>query len=243
MTKQAGVIHSNLRRVSASYDEELAIPQAQRDAIAAMPRADDSHPDQWDIEQEAFEANYAASEKFRWKGQERWMGRENEEMRLVNILTPVGFFRKLQRAGVDARIEAPSYYVMDLDHRTGKMVQVKRERTAGRMWLHDHNIGGRVGISAWVWDAVKGIRVRRCVASLQDGCGPEWSLMHFNEYDVPVTERYRGWRTALLMLITKGVITEDEADRAFGPPVLNKASELYREQLQDYRKLRVGLTQ
>lgn len=241
--KQVGIIGSNLRRVTTSYDEELAIPQAQRDAIAAMPRAEDSHPDMWEAEQEAFEIAYQAAEPHRWKGQERWMGRENEEMRLVNILTPVGFFRKLQRAGVDARIEAPSYYVMDLDHKTGKMVQVKRERTAGRLWLHDHNIGGRVGISAWIWDTARGIRVRKCVAALQDGCGPEWSLMHFNEYDVPVTERYRGWRTALLMLITKGVITEEEADRAFGAPVLNKASELYREQLQDYRRLQMGLTQ
>lgn len=243
MTKQAGVIRSNLRRVTTSYDEELAVSPAQRAAIDAMDRADDSHPDMWEIEQEAFEIAYQAAAPHRWKGQERWMGRENEEMRLVNILTPVGFFRKLQKAGVDARIEAPSYYVMDIDHKTGKPVTLKQERTTGRMWLHDNSVGGRVGISAWVWDEKKGIRVRKCVASLQDGCGPEWSLMHFNEYDVPVTERYRGWRTALLMLITKGVITEAEADRAFGPPVLNKASELYREQLQDYRKLRVGLTQ
>ena len=41
----------------------------------------------------------------------------------------------------------------------------------------------------------------------------------------------------------KGVITEEEADRAFGPPILNRASELYREQLQDYRRLRMGVEQ
>jgi hypothetical protein len=243
MNQTAGIIHSNLRRSTQSYDEDLAVSAEQRAAIAAMPRADDSHPEMWEIEQEAWEIAYNAAAPHRWKGQKRWMGRENEEMRLVNILTPVGFFRKLQQAGVDARTEAPSYYVMDIDHKTGKIVQMKRERTAGRLWLHDHNIAGRVGVSAWVWNAKKGIRERRCVTSLQDGCGPEWSLMHFDQYDVPVTERYRGWRTALLMLITKGVITEDEADRAFGPPILNAASELYREQLSDYRRLRMGLTQ
>jgi hypothetical protein len=60
--------------------------------------------------------------------------------------------------------------------------------------------------------------------------------MYFDEFDVPIRERYRGWRTALLRLILSDVVTEAEAERAFGRVVENAASELYRETLQGYRE-------
>lgn len=95
---------------------------------------------------------------------------------------------------------------------------------------------GRIGVSAWVWSEAKGQRVPKCLTSLQWDCGPEWSLMYFDELDVPIRERYRGWRTALLALITNDVITEEEAEKAFGPVTPNAASELYLETLQGYRQ-------
>ena len=62
--------------------------------------------------------------------------------------------------------------------------------------------------------------------------------MRFDEFDVPTSERYRGWRTALLRLIQEGVLSEAEVDRAFGPVAMGDVSLLYREQLEDYRKAR-----
>jgi hypothetical protein len=50
------------------------------------------------------------------------------------------------------------------------------------------------------------------------------------------SERYRGWRTALLALIVNEVLTDVEVNRAFGPVSENEASELYRETLQQYRQ-------
>jgi hypothetical protein len=237
--RQAGEIYSNLKRVTCSYDEELPTPIVTN----PLPYTETSSNEMLDAEDEAFEANYLAAAKQRWKGQERWMGKENEEMRLVNIMHPHTIFRKLRRAGVDARIEAPSFYVWDIDPKTGAPIRVKQERTAGRLWLHDDVIVGRVGISAWVWDRQQKRRVRECVTSLQYPYGPEWSLMRFDEYDVPTEERYRGWRTAMLALIRKGVLTEEEVDRAFGPVVLNDASLLYRQMLVTPRKRRAGLIQ
>jgi hypothetical protein len=93
---------------------------------------------------------------------------------------------------------------------------------------------GRVGVSAWVRE--DGRRVAKCITSLQWERGPEWSLMHFDNFDVPICERYRGWRTALLQLITQDVITEAEAEAAFGVVEASEASELYLSTLQAHRR-------
>ena len=235
---EAGHILSNLKRVTNSYDEELPTPQVEI-------RYDDRAGSQQTIEaeQELFEENYRASFARRWKGQQRWMGRRNEEMRLVNILHPHDFIRKLRNAGVEATIEPAVDWVWVPEDKTGILVLRPKARSLARLWLHGEAIylkgtsetnAGRIGISAWVKEG-DGL-IPKCLTSLQWDCGPEWSLMYFDMFDVPIRERYRGWRTALLVLITNDIVTEEEADRAFGPVVLNEASELYRETLQSYRE-------
>ena len=239
----AGEIFSNMKRATASVDEELAVSQATLDHYNSLPKDGESTEQMIEAEQEAFELNYANSAKFRWKGQERWQGRENEEMRLTNILHPHAVFAKLRRAGVDARIESPTFYVWGIDDDTGKPKAIKKQRTVGRLWLHDEAVKGRLGISAWVTDPITCQRSVKWVAALQYPYGPEWSIMAFNQWNVPTAERYRGWRTALLQLILKDVLTEEEVDRAFGPVPLGFVSELYRKSLQRHRSLRKGLMQ
>ena len=160
-----------------------------------------------------YELNYYAAAPQRWTGQERWQGRENEEMRLVNIMHPYKFMRKLRAAGVDAR---------------------ESESPNARLWLNPWSRLGRIGVNAWLGCEAK------TITTLQYPYGPEYSLMRFNDYNVPTNERYRGWRTALLALIVAGVLTEGEADRAFGPAV-GAASVFYRQQLQNERIIRMGL--
>ena len=240
MPSEAGQIFSNLKRVNKSYDEELPTPDIEM-------TYDERHLSTQTIEaeQELFEENYRASFARRWKGQQRWMGRRNEEMRLVNILHPHDFIRKLQSAGVDASIEPAVDWVWTPDDKTGILVLRPKARSTARLWLHGEAIylkgtsethAGRIGISAWIGEGET--RVPKCLTSLQWDCGPEWSLMYFDDFDVPIRERYRGWRTALLALITNDVLTEEEVDKAFGPVVLNEASELYRETLQSYRAMK-----
>jgi hypothetical protein len=83
-----------------------------------------------------------------------------------------------------------------------------------------------------------GRRTAQYITYLQYPKGPEWSLMRFDEFNVPTSERYRGWRTALLRLIEEEVVTEEEVNRAFDEPVVNEASELYFQQLIEFRKTR-----
>lgn len=241
---QVSEIRSNLKRVTTTYDEEMAIPQVLLEEYNSRDVVDRPMTTE---EQEGlcqkYEWNYAAAGRQRWHDQRRFMGAENEAMRLVNIMHPHTFFRKLCHAGVDARIEAPSFDVWVPEDETGKLIKVKRERTNGRMWLADNSVNGRVGVSAWVWDKSLKQRVRRQVTTLQYPCGPEWSLLHFDEFDVPIAEKYRGWRTALLHLLIADVLTEDEVNLAFGPVPLHCVSLYYRQQLYTHRQRRAGLIQ
>jgi hypothetical protein len=67
------------------------------------------------------------------------------------------------------------------------------------------------------------------------GFAPELSVMRFDEHGVPTTEKYRGWRTCLLQLILKGVISEKKAEELFGKPATTPAFHRYNQTLQHFR--------
>jgi hypothetical protein len=229
---EAKEIGSNLKRVECSYDEELPTPIVKE----PLPYTDSSSAELMEEEQKLFEENYRARAAYRWDGQERWMGRENEEMRLVNILHPHAVFQKLRDAGVDCSIEPAIDWVWDNDPKSGLAIPVQRTRSTARFWLHDVVIKDRVGISGWVQR--NGRRTAQYATYMQYPLGPEWSLMHFDKFDVPTAERYRGWRTALLRLMQEEMLTEKEVNKAFGAPAHNAASELYYEYIEELRAKR-----
>lgn len=72
-----------------------------------------------------------------------------------------------------------------------------------------------------------------CWAQL--GWMPELSIMSFDEHHVPVAEKYRGWRTCLLQLILKSVISERKADEIFGPPKVTEQFHRYNSTLRSFR--------
>jgi hypothetical protein len=235
----AGNIYSNLRRSTQSYDEELAIPQAMLDHYNSLPVL--TRKPSAETEEAIYvnyERSYAAAAGQRWRDQQKFMGKENEKQRLVNILHAHDVMGKLQAIGVDARIETQSYTVWEPDDKTGRLTMTKRDLSDGRLWLHSVAVRGRVGVSAWVWDKHTLERKRKQITTLQYPVGPEWSLLYFDEFDVPIRERYRGWRTALMMLILNNVLTEQEVDKAFGPVTLGPVSELYRKAIHNHRERR-----
>jgi hypothetical protein len=69
----------------------------------------------------------------------------------------------------------------------------------------------------------------------QYGQMPELSLMNFDQYGAPLAERRRGWRTCLLQMILKGIITEEKANEIFGKPRPDKAFDKYNSMLQAFR--------
>jgi hypothetical protein len=229
------------------FDREFWMPGHDDPAIALLERPTDESS-RW-VEQnlELYEQNIEASKPQRLADQERWQ-KEHEAARLVNVLHPSAVMRKLRDAGVDAR---------DFEHPNA------------RIWLNDFSRAGLVGVNAWVtpdpmdeegyllelkyaesqrardiitdnYQACRaGRKVRRTLTSLQEGYGPEWSVMRFNEHQVATKEKYRGWRTAMLVLICAGILTEEEVDRAFGPPT-GEAAAFYRQTLKNYRQIKLG---
>ncbi len=236
-------IRSNLRTATSSWDDErMHTPEQERMLRAAEALPIEKREVQQDLEalHRKHEEAVNAAKPQRLPGQERWQGKENEEMRLVRIMHPHRIFFLLRRAGVDARIESPVHTVW-APGKMGDLERIKIVQNTGRLWFNDDSRVGRIGVNAWVKAEGTGMPEMRTVTTLQYPYGPEWSMFHFNEFGVATAEKYRGWRTAMLQMIYANVLTEEEVDRAFGPVVMNRASEFYREQLQRNRQRRAGL--
>lgn len=165
----------------------------------------------------------------KWEGQSRWQGKENEEMRLVNPITAGRFIEMLNAAGIKAAVEPSVKREIKPDPETGRPRWFETESSDALICLGRKVFRGVVGLYAWVDAEYK------YVNKLQVPVGPEWTLMRFDEYDLPTNERYHGWRTAVLALIRQRVITERQAELAFGKVVENDASLFYRQQLYEFR--------
>jgi hypothetical protein len=241
----AGIIKSNLKEARVSWDDEVMQSPEHARLASEVPLGGRSTTATVEEAQRLYEVNVDASKGQKWAGQERWQGKENIEARLVRIMHPHAIFRALQRAGIDARIESPLKDVW-ITGKDGKpqMIQVAHN-TSARLWLNDAVVRGRfhnrIGVNAWTRDDETGERKWKVVTTLQYPCGPEWSVMAFTRYNVPTEEAARGWRTAMLHLIIANVLTEEEVNRAFGPPTLGPSSLLYRQHLAEHRRKRLGV--
>jgi hypothetical protein len=59
----------------------------------------------------------------------------------------------------------------------------------------------------------------------------EWSILKVDRHGLPAGEDFRGWRTVLVQLITKDILSESKAHQIFGKPTDSEVSLLYRESL------------
>lgn len=115
--------------------------------------------------------------------------------------------------------------------------------------VHDHSwlINGlrKAGVACWytahphpdklvlLWS--NGGAPREVACWVQYGQMSELSIMNFDRYGAPLAERRRGWRTVLLQLILKGVITEEKANEIFGKPRHDAAFDRYNSTLFEWR--------
>ena len=76
------------------------------------------------------------------------------------------------------------------------------------------------------------------VCWLQAGFTTEFTVMRFDEHDIPLDERYRGWRTPLLQIQLKGILTEEQVEKEFGKAV-GPASKRYNKTLYEFRNRKV----
>lgn len=66
----------------------------------------------------------------------------------------------------------------------------------------------------------------------------EWSVLKVDRYGKPIGEDFRGWRTVIIQLIEKEILTEAQAHRIFGMPSQNKVFNRYQRSLWEIRNSR-----
>lgn len=66
----------------------------------------------------------------------------------------------------------------------------------------------------------------------------EWSVLKLNERQIPIGEDFRGWRTVLIQLIEKEILTEYQAHQIFGYPSGSKVFSRYHQSLWEIRNRR-----
>jgi len=88
---------------------------------------------------------------------------------------------------------------------------------------------------AVLWVSKDAFTSPEVAAWVQIGQMPELSLMNFDKYGSPLAEKRRGWRTVLLQMILKGLITEEKANKIFGRPRQDEAFARYNSILKAFR--------
>lgn len=212
----------NLRLVDDTADS-LALAQHPRvqDALRRLEQEKSTGRTPQEVlekTQMLHEMNVRAQAANQWDGQGRWLGKENEEMRIVNIMSPFQFLQRLEAVIGEKRVFLNRYAVMK---RVALLAPDKGQRSRivlpGQMPEKDSMENDMV-----------------LVGTLQYPCGPEWMIPRFDEYGVVTRAKYLGWRTPLLSMIDLGVITEKEAHKAF-PLESTPAADWYKQQLHMIR--------
>jgi hypothetical protein len=75
------------------------------------------------------------------------------------------------------------------------------------------------------------------VCWITHGTMPEYSIAHFNRDKQPIREQ-RGWRTALLRIIKKGLLTEEQAKKIFKDPTNPIEARFWNKRLWEFRNER-----
>lgn len=129
----------------------------------------------------------------------------------------------------------PSDY-SDIEARIGHVMDhaefITKLRKAGvHCWYVQHPHADKVTLLY----KIRGLEKPEVACWAQFGQMPELSIMNFDQYGAPLAERRRGWRTMLLQIILKGIITEDKANEVFGKPRQDKAFARYNSLLKAFR--------
>jgi hypothetical protein len=239
--EQLIAMHPRVAEALAKFEQEVKEAKHSQEAI--------------ELSQMHYELACQAAEPQQWDGQGRWIGRDNEQMRTGELLTAQQFMNRLSavigdrvtmnrfavagRVALLVRDPSPEQHRLitaapRIDY-NAELRSIEQTSTPQSLAAHikelEQRIAKQEAMQQTEPDYLKG-KVQ--VATLQWPVSTEWMVMAFNEYGVPKYAKHLGWRTTLLTLIAEGVITEDEAHKAF-PVKDTEASAWYRQQLYQRR--------
>jgi hypothetical protein len=192
--------------LTGGYDDEMDLPEYGEIADVPVERTKSAEREEVMHEEHEKNANDLRLRSARWEGQDRWQGKENEEMRMVNVMHCNTFIANLRRAGINADLD--NHCVDEWVTEMNKLHPKKDYEIIGdggpRIWLNSFSRVGRIGVNAWTMPEKGtkardlGVYVAKTITTLQYPYSIEWSIMRFDQYNVPTAEKYRGWRTTLL---------------------------------------------
>jgi hypothetical protein len=81
------------------------------------------------------------------------------------------------------------------------------------VFINDFSAVGRIGLNL-----IENGKPIYTGTTVQYGMSPEFSKIRVDAHGVGQGEQFRGWRTTLLHLVSRGFVTEDQVHKVFGKP-------------------------
>lgn len=120
---------------------------------------------------------------------------------------------------------------------SSQFITILREQCKVRCWYRQHPHADKLTL---VYSDCWATKRPEVACWVPNGFMPEYSIVRFDEHGVPVNEQFRGWRTCLLQMILKGIVSEKTANKYFGYAV-GPASARFNSTLYEWRNRRISV--
>jgi hypothetical protein len=114
---------------------------------------------------------------------------------------------------------------------------VQKLRAAGIKCFTVYNGFPPQTVALWCLPPKQNARARY-ICYMQIPAMYEWSVLRTDQYGKPDGERFRGWRTVIVQLVEKEILTEMQADKIFGEASHNHIYRRYHRSLFEARNHR-----
>lgn len=117
---------------------------------------------------------------------------------------------------------------------SSQLINIFRNQFGLKCWYRDHLQPRKITLMVQRKESLK----PEVACWVQQGFMPEYTIMRFDSHHVPLDEKFRGWRTVVLQLILKDIITEEQVNKYLGQAV-GDVSERYNSLLYEWRNRRL----
>ena len=118
---------------------------------------------------------------------------------------------------------------------SSRFINMLRNECGIKCWYCEHPMPQHLTL---VVEDPMGVKPAEIACWVQEGFMNEYSWMYFDDHGAPLSERRRGWRTCLLQMQLKQILTEDKVVEVFGRAE-GPVSERYNKTLYEMRNKRI----
>ena len=197
-------------------DELLQMPALTADEIAAVQGTRKQEAQPWETYDESFNERLGASLEAAIEEYSKVDRVESKDSQTLETLAEQK--EMADAASREYQFVTPDEYE-DRGARIGRIIhsshfiEILQQNCGLTCWYRNHPEPRKITL---VVDRTHGITDPETACWVQEGFMPEFSMMQFDDHGVPISEEFRGWRTCLLQLILKKMLTEPIATAVFG---------------------------